>query len=118
MKKIIHLLTLWDGLWAVPLAFISFLAFEAFGRALFGQGFGAYDPAVFQAALMAAVIMVFANLLVQLALKFNFPTLWHVYHDSFINLFQELVSWQKISLTVCMYCFFFVLFIVVFLKVV
>jgi len=117
MAKLSKLLTLWDGFWSVPLAFTAFLAFEDLGRLVFGVGFGAYDPAVFQAALIAAVIVIFTNLIVQLALKFNFPALWQVYHVSFAQVFTGLTSLHKIVLTIFMYCFFFVLFILVFLKV-
>ncbi len=117
MNKIIKLLRLWDGLWSVPAAFITFLMFEDLGRILFGAGFGSYDPAVFQAALIAAVVMIFTNTAVQLALKFNFPALWESYHTSFSETFHVLSATQKVMLTVFMYCFFFALFVLLFIKV-
>lgn len=117
MNKLIKLLRLWDGLWSVPAAFITFLMFEDLGRILFGAGLGAYDPAVFQAALIAAVVMIFTNTAVQLALKFNFPALWESYHTSFAETFHELSATQKVVLTVFMYCFFFALFVLLFIKV-
>ena len=117
MTKLARLLRLWDGLWAVPAAFIAFLTFEDLGRIVFGAGFGAYDPSVFQAALIAAVIMIFTNTAVQLALKFNFPALWESYHSSFAETFNRLPPLYSILLTVFMYCFFFTLFIILFIKV-
>ena len=118
MNKLSKLLTLWDGFWSVPLSFTAFLAFEDLGRLIFGAGFGSYDPSVFQAALIAAVIVIFTNTVVQLALKFNFPALWRIYHSAFADTFHLMPAVQKILLTVFMYCFFFVLFTFVFLKVV
>src|SRR3954465_3757234 len=106
MNKLSKLLTLWDGFWSVPLSFTAFLAFEDLGRIVFGAGFGSYDPSVFQAALIAAVIMIFTNTIVQLALKFNFPALWRSYHTSFADTFLDLSALQKTLLTVFMYCFF------------
>jgi hypothetical protein len=116
MNKLSRLLTLWDGFWSVPLSFTAFLAFEDLGRIVFGAGFGSYDPSIFQAALIAAVIMIFTNTAVQLALKFNFPTLWQSYHTSFSDTFDYLSPLHKTLLTVFMYCFFFALFVIVFLK--
>lgn len=118
MKTLIKQLRLWDGLWSIPLAFIGFLSFEWVGRSLWGDGFGAYDPAVFQAALMAAVILIAANTLVQLALVFNFPALWQSYHRTFFTHYESLHAWQKIFVTLFMYCFFFAAFLLVFLKLV
>jgi hypothetical protein len=118
MTKLAKLLTLWDGFWSVPLAFTAFLAFEDLGRLVFGAGFGSYDPSVFQAALIASVIVIFTNTIVQLALKFNFPTLWQMYHTGFADRFDALAALQQILLMVFMYCFFFLLFTLVFLKVV
>lgn len=118
MKKLLSFLTLWDGFWSVPLAFILFLLCEYLGRWFFGAGFGAYDPATFQAAIMAAVILIFTNTVVQFAIKFNFPAFWDVYHNSFCDTFQNLQSWQKIAFTVFMYCFFFALFLQVLYKLI
>ena len=118
IKKVLHLVRLWDGFWSIPLAFIAFLLCEYVGRWFFGNGFGAYDPSTFQAAMMAAVILIFGNTVVQFALKFNFPSLWSVYHDPESEAFKKLEPWQKQFLTVFMYCFFFVLLILLFLKLV
>lgn len=117
MTRLAKLLRLWDGLWSVPAAFIAFITFEDLGRILFGAGFGSYDPAVFQAALIAAVVMIFTNTAVQLALKFNFPALWESYHTSFAETFHELSAARKVLLTIFMYCFFFSLFVLLFIKV-
>ncbi|MBS1624570.1 MAG: hypothetical protein JST83_11155 [Bacteroidetes bacterium] len=117
MNKLLKILHLWDGLWSVPAAFIAFLTFEDIGRIMFGAGFGSYDPAVFQAALIAAVVMIFTNTAVQLALKFNFPALWESYHTSFAATLDQLSAAQKVLLTVFMYCFFFALFVLLFIKV-
>ena len=118
MSKLSKLLTLWDGFWSLPLSFTAFLAFEDLGRLVFGAGFGSYDPSVFQAALIASVIMIFTNTIVQLALKFNFPTLWQCYHTSFADTFYSLTALQKTLLTVFMYSFFFIVFVALFMKVV
>ena len=118
MNKLSRILTLWDGFWSLPLSFTAFLAFEDLGRLIFGAGFGSYDPSVFQAALIASVIMIFTNTVVQLALKFNFPALWQSYHSAFAETFHDLTALQQTLLTVFMYCFFFLLFITVFLRVV
>jgi hypothetical protein len=118
IKKVLAFVSLWDGYWSIPLAFLIFLLFEYLGRWFFGQGFGAYDPSTFQAAIMTSVVMIMFNTAVQYAIKFNFPTLWEIYHKNFLELSNQLTPWQNILLTVFIYCFFFVVHVVVFLKLI
>ena len=128
MKKIFKLLTLWDGFWSIPLAFVSFLAYEIFGRWMFGTGFGAYDPSYFQAAIMAGAIVVITNFIVQAALKFNFPKAWRIYKNESLtdqcgseepcNYFEKLTPTQQVCATIFLYCFFSLEYIIVFLKIV
>ncbi|MBS1684759.1 MAG: hypothetical protein JSS76_08395 [Bacteroidetes bacterium] len=118
IKRAFTFLRLWDGFWSVPLSFLTFLAVEVVGHFAFGDGWAAYDPAILQAVVLAGFIMVAINMAVQFAIWFNFPAIWGHYHVTFVESFSRLAPWQKVLFTVFLYCFYFILFVAVVLRVI
>jgi uncharacterized membrane protein len=103
MKKIKHYLQLWDGIWSIPLAFTLFVLTGLAGQAYFGLGFAAYDPAIFQAALVAAGLLVFFNAIVWLGMYMNFRQLYRFYRDHSTHAFNTLTPCQKLCVLSAVY---------------
>jgi len=124
MKRLKRFLSIWDGLWSFPVAFIIFLGFGFLGQLIFGVNFGFYDPSFFQAALMAGGVFVLFNFLAWFGLYFNFRSVFKYFsgektdEGSFSNKSKEdakqLTPWQRIVLSLFMYCFFIVVLVVIF----
>jgi hypothetical protein len=118
ISKVWHWLQLWDGVWSIPLAIFSFIAFGIAGSAFFGAGFGFYSPELFQAAIYVAALMVIFNFSIWLGIYFNFRKVFYYYLFESKADFKTLSSWQKISLLLFLYCFFFVVQVILFSKIV
>ncbi|WP_109301012.1 hypothetical protein [Aquimarina sp. AU474] len=115
MKKLRFLIQLWDGIWSVPIAFSLFIFIAILGQKIFGSGVGFYDPAFWQAALLAAGELIFFNLIVFLGLYFNFRHIWKYYkgeknENQLINKskedFNNIKPWQRLVLLLFLYCFY------------
>jgi hypothetical protein len=103
---------LFDGLWSIPIAFALFiiagtLSAEYFGDALISTEYVQY-------IVLALLIMVFANFVTFLGIRFNFRALQHaVYNREIKNEINNLSTCQKVVLYLVLYAFFFASFLFV-----
>lgn len=104
IKKILSFLGEFDFLWSTPLAFIVFYLFAYYGESLFGEGFAFYPPSFFHAAIYSALIVVFFNSAAQMGIYINFPELYKYYLEENYN---TLPSWQRATIFLFVYLFFF-----------
>jgi hypothetical protein len=103
MKKILRKLQLFDGLWAVPIAFFLFLLAGSYSAEYFGDGL--ISTEYIQQVFLAALILVFANFVVFLGGFFNFRGLQNYFYSKGAKLDLEYSSsaWQRIVLYICVY---------------
>ena len=103
MKKILHKLQMWDGLWTIPLAFFLFLLAGTYSSEYFGDGL--ISTEYIQQGILAALILVFANFVVFLGGLFNFRGLQNYFYSKHAKEELEYSSspWQRITLYVCIY---------------
>ena len=112
-KSIRYYFQLFDGLWSIPIAFALFiiagtLSAEYFGDALISTEYVQY-------IVLASLIMVFANFVTFLGIRFNFKALQRAVYDRGITyeLNTFLSTWQKVVLYLCLYAFYFAAFLFV-----
>lgn len=120
LKRLRYLLSLYDGVWAIPAAAGAFILGGIVLQKLFSNpddpqgGPGFYDPSFLQLALYVTCMQVFLNFTVWLGIKFNFRGLWIYYKGkrvagSIENQskadFLNLLSWQRIVILLFVYCF-------------
>jgi hypothetical protein len=110
-KLIRYNLQLFDGLWSIPIAFALFiiagtLSAEYFGDALISTEYVQY-------IVLASLIMVFANFITFLGIRFNFKALQREVYSKEIKheLNTYLTTWQKIVLYLLLYAFYFAAFL-------
>jgi hypothetical protein len=112
-KLIRYNLQLFDGLWSIPIAFALFiiagtLSAEYFGDALISTEYVQY-------IVLASLIMVFANFITFLGIRFNFKALQREVYSKEIKheLNTYLTTWQKVVLYLLLYAFYFAAFLFV-----
>lgn len=111
-KSIRYYVQLFDGLWSIPIAFALFiiagtLSAEYFGDALISTEYVQY-------IVLASLIMVFANFVTFLGIRFNFRALQHaVYNREIKHEINNLSTCQKVVLYLVLYAFFFASFLFV-----
>ena len=94
IKFIKYHLQLLDGLWSIPAAFLFFaivgsLSAEYFGDALISTEYVQY-------IVLASLVMVFANFVTFLGIRFNFRALQRsVYNREIKNEINNLKTWQN-----------------------
>ena len=109
-KSIRYYFQLFDGLWSIPIAFALFiiagtLSAEYFGDALISTEYVQY-------IVLALLVMVFANFVTFLGIRFNFRALQRsVYNREIKNEINNLNTWQKVILYLVLYAFFFASFL-------
>jgi len=103
LKTITYTLQLFDGLWSIPLAFVVFsligtLSYRYFGDALISTEYLQY-------VVLTALIMVVANFVVFLGIRFNFRALQRQIYSSQMKeaLNTDLDTWQKVKLYMLLY---------------
>lgn len=112
IKFIKYHLQLLDGLWSIPAAFLFFaivgsISAEYFGDALISTEYVQY-------IVLASLVMVFANFVTFLGIRFNFRALQRsVYNREIKNEINNLNTWQKVVLYLVLYAFFFASFLFV-----
>lgn len=111
MRKLKYRLELFDGFWSIPIAFLIFsvsgtLSYEYFGDALISTEYIQY-------VILAGLIMVFANFIVFMGIRFNFRSLQREIYSRDIKqeLKTSLTTWQKISLYLLLYFAYFAAFL-------
>ena len=110
-KLIRYNLQLFDGLWSIPIAFALFiiagtLSAEYFGDALISTEYVQY-------IVLASLIMVFANFITFLGIRFNFKALQREIYSKDIKceINTYLTTWQKVVLYLLLYAFYFAAFL-------
>ena len=112
-KSMRYYVQLFDGLWSIPIAFALFiiagtLSAEYFGDALISTEYLQY-------IVLALLIIVFANFVTFLGIRFNFRALQRVVYNREIKyeLNTYLSTWQKVVLYLLLYAFYFASFLFV-----
>jgi hypothetical protein len=110
-KKLRYKLELFDGFWSIPIAFLIFsisgtLSYQYFGDALISTEYIQY-------VILAGLIMVFANFIVFMGIRFNFRSLQREIYSRDIKeeLKTSLTTWQKICLYLLLYFAYFAAFL-------
>jgi hypothetical protein len=114
LKKLIYKLQLFDGVWSVPLSVILFLLLGRFSYEYFGDT-PLISTEYLQLVMLAAVILIFANFVVFLGIRFNFRKLQKDFYSKELKYYadMELKSWQKIKLYLFVYFGFLVSFLLI-----
>lgn len=130
LKKFKFYLQLYDAIWSFPLAVAAFIIVGLFLQSHFvspsdgHSASGFYDPIFLQVAFYASCIQVFVNFTVWLGMYFNFRGLWRyiighvstngeVKNDSKSD-FLNITSWQRLSLSLFVFCFLTVEYCILF----
>lgn len=106
MKNLLKWLQQWDVVWSAPLVVLMFVGIAYMGEAIFGFGFGSYDPSIWQAVVMASGIIVILNGAVWLGLYLNWRKVYFYYKDQSKKDFDNLAPWQRLLILIGLYCFY------------
>lgn len=107
LKGLRYKLELFDGFWSIPLAFILFAVSGAVSVAYFGDSL--ISTEYLQYIVLAAMIMVVANFVVFLGIRFNFRALQREIYNKEVKyeINTYLTTWQKVVLYLLLYAFYF-----------
>jgi hypothetical protein len=107
LKSLRYKLELLDGLWSIPLAFLVFAISGTVSVAYFNDAI--ISTEYIQYIVLAALVMVFANFVVFLGIRFNFRALQRTIYDKEVKyeINTYLSTWQKVLLYLCLYAFYF-----------
>jgi hypothetical protein len=107
IKGLRYKLELFDGFWSIPLAFILFAVSGTVSVAYFGDAI--ISTEYVQYIVLAALIMVFANFVVFLGIRFNFRALQREIYNKEVKyeINTYLTTWQKVVLYLLLYAFYF-----------
>jgi hypothetical protein len=106
-KSLRYKLQLIDGLWSIPLAFLVFAISGTVSVAYFNDAI--ISTEYIQYIVLAALVMVFANFVVFLGIRFNFRALQREIYNKEVKyeINTYLTTWQKVLLYLCLYAFYF-----------
>jgi hypothetical protein len=107
LKSLRYKLQLIDGLWSIPLAFLVFAVSGTVSVAYFGDAL--ISTEYIQFVILAALVMVFANFVVFLGIRFNFRALQREIYNKEVKyeINTYLTTWQKVVLYLLLYAFYF-----------
>ena len=107
LKSLRYKLELIDGLWSIPLAFLVFAVSGTISVAYFNDAI--ISTEYIQYIVLAALVMVFANFVVFLGIRFNFRALQREIYNKEVKyeINTYLTTWQKVLLYLCLYAFYF-----------
>ena len=107
LKGIRYKLELFDGFWSIPLAFLVFAISGTLSVAYFGDAL--ISTEYIQFVVLAAMVMVFANFVVFLGIRFNFRALQREIYNKEVKyeINTYLTTWQKVVLYLLLYAFYF-----------
>ena len=109
-KSIRYYVQLFDGLWSIPIAFALFIIAGVVSAEYFGDAL--ISTEYLQYIVLASLVMVFANFVTFLGIRFNFRALQQsVYNREIKNQINNLTTWQKVVLYLVLYAFFFASFL-------
>ena len=103
LKAITYTLQLFDGIWSIPLAFLFFSVVGTFSYKYFGDAL--ISTEYLQYVVLSAVVMIIANFVVFLGIRFNFRALQRQIYSSQMKeaLNTDLDTWQKVKLYMLLY---------------
>jgi hypothetical protein len=107
LKGLRYKLELFDGFWSIPLAFLVFAISGTVSVAYFGDAL--ISTEYIQYIVLAAMVMVFANFVVFLGIRFNFRALQREIYNKEVKyeINTYLTTWQKVVLYLLLYAFYF-----------
>jgi hypothetical protein len=107
LKSLRYKLQLMDGLWSIPLAFLVFALSGTMSVAYFNDAI--ISTEYIQYIVLAALVMVFANFVVFLGIRFNFRALQREIYNKEVKyeINTYLTTWQKVVLYLLLYAFYF-----------
>jgi hypothetical protein len=107
LKSLRYKLQLMDGFWSIPLAFLVFALSGTMSVAYFNDAI--ISTEYIQYIVLAALVMVFANFVVFLGIRFNFRALQRTIYDKEVKyeINTYLTTWQKVVLYLLLYAFYF-----------
>jgi len=107
LKSLRYKLQLMDGLWSIPLAFLVFALSGTMSVAYFNDAI--ISTEYIQFIVLAALVMVFANFVVFLGIRFNFRALQREIYNKEVKyeINTYLTTWQKVVLYLLLYAFYF-----------
>ena len=107
LKLLRYKLQLFDGFWSIPLAFLVFAISGTVSVAYFGDAL--ISTEYIQYIVLAAMVMVFANFVVFLGIRFNFRALQKEIYNKEVKyeINTYLTTWQKVVLYLLLYSFYF-----------
>ena len=107
LKSLRYKLQLIDGLWSIPLAFLVFALSGTMSVAYFNDAI--ISTEYIQYIVLAALVMVFANFVVFLGIRFNFRALQREIYNKEVKyeINTYLTTWQKVVLYLLLYAFYF-----------
>ena len=110
-KLIRYNLQLFDGLWSIPIAFALFIIAGTLSAQYFGDAL--ISTEYVQYIVLSSLIMVFANFITFLGIRFNFKALQREVYSKEIKyeLNTYLTTWQKVVLYLLLYAFYFAAFL-------
>ena len=124
-KKVLYLLQQFDGIWSVPLAFITFWLVGLMLQTYFGYGTGTYDLGFIQPLFLAAAIVIGATNFATVGIFFTFRGLFrYIYGKAYSsNLssktdFNQLPVGQRFLVAFGTFLYLVTAVIVVYLKLV
>jgi hypothetical protein len=101
MKKLKFILQHIDGIWSVPLVFLSFWLVGLLLQVIFGYGVGAYDPSFIQPLFLAGAIVIGATNFAIGGLYFTFRGLYkYIYGERRVDKItnkNERINFSKID---------------------
>jgi len=106
-KSLRYKLQLLDGFWSIPLAFLVFAISGTVSVAYFNDAI--ISTEYVQYIVLAALVMVFANFVVFLGIRFNFRALQREIYNKEVKyeINTYLTTWQKVVLYLLLYAFYF-----------
>lgn len=110
MRKFIHFLKVWDGVWSVPLAIFAFMGAGYAIVAFFGPEAGSMLPVYLQRLFYAALCMVICNFIVLFGLYMNFRGMFHYYLEDSCKEFKDMDSKFKLKVFIGLYFMYFLFF--------
>jgi hypothetical protein len=107
LKAITYTLQLFDGIWSIPLAFLLFTVVGTFSYQYFGDAL--ISTEYLQYVILAALVMIIANFVVFLGIRFNFRALQREIYSNRMKeaLNTDLDTWQKVKLYMLLYFGYF-----------
>jgi hypothetical protein len=107
LKSLRYKLQLMDGFWSIPLAFLVFAISGTVSVAYFNDAI--ISTEYIQYIVLAALVMVFANFVVFLGIRFNFRALQREIYNKEVKyeINTYLTTWQKVVLYLLLYAFYF-----------